>query len=163
MDATIPGPAPTYLQIRQRLFQLKPAALGLAPTSTLPLLWGVVAELGYEVGSATLLALADGTTSLHYSTGGGLLGRGDYPPVAEAARSLVAEAHKFIQRMAPANSFPLPMAGQVRFTLLGYSAIFATAVPEKLLATGQHPLAPLFEHVRETLSQMRLLEEKRRK
>src|SRR5512136_1553053 len=108
-------PAPTYLQIRNRLLHLNPSDLGLSATPASPDVWGVVVELGYEVGSATLLALTDGTTSLHYSTGGGLLGRGDYPPVADASIALVAEAQKYLYQMAPTQDFPLPEAGQVRF------------------------------------------------
>jgi hypothetical protein len=161
MSTTAPAPAPTYLQIRERIFQLKPTDLGLAPTTGMPVVWGVVAELGYEVGTATLLALADGTTSLHYSTGGGLLGRGDYAPVAQAARALVAEAHKYVDHMPAADGFPLPPAGQVRFILLAYAGVYAAQAPESSLASGQHTLSPLFEQVHETLNQMRLLAEKR--
>jgi hypothetical protein len=122
-----------------------------------------VVELGYEVGSATSVALVDGTTSLHYSTGGGLLGRGDYPPVAEASRALVAEAQKYLHLMVTTREFPLPLAGQVRIVLLTYSGYYTTDAPEKSLASGDHPLAPLYVQFQETLSQMRLLAEKKRR
>lgn len=157
------SPAPTYLQIRERLLHLNPSDLGLAPTPANPDLWGVVVELGYEVGSATLVALADGTTSLHYSTGGGLLGRGDYPPVSEASRALVAEAQKVLPQMATADEFPLPQAGQVKFVLLAYSGYYAADATEKSLTSRDHPFASLYSHVQETLSQMRLLAEKKRR
>jgi hypothetical protein len=157
------SPAPTYIQIRERLLHLDPSDLGLAPTPAYPDVWGFVVELGYDVGSATLVALADGTTSLHYSTGGGLVGRGDYPPVAEAARALVSEAQKHLYQMTATREFPLPQAGQIRFVLLGYSGNYTTDASGKSLASGDHPLAPLYGLAQETLNQMRLLAEKKRR
>ena len=163
MNTAAPEPAPTYLQLRDRILSLDPSELGLSPSQAAPHVWGVLVETGYEVGSATLVALADGTTSLHYSTGGGVLGRGDYPPVAEASKSLVIESENFLQQMAGATQFPLPEVGQVRFILLTYSGSYAASASEKSLASNKHPLSPLFKLAKQTLSQLRWLAEKGRK
>jgi hypothetical protein len=163
MSTPVPDPAPTYLQIRERIFHLNPAELGLAASLAPPDVWAVVVEMGYEVGSATLMALADGTTSLHYSTGGGLLGRGDYAPVAEASKALVGEAQKHLHNMDATDELPLPEVGQVRFILLAYSGIYTSVAPTTSLSSNTHLLAPLFTRAQETLDQMRLLAEKTRK
>jgi hypothetical protein len=63
--------------------------------------------------------------------------------------------------MSPADGFPLPKAGQVRFILLTYSGAFSQVVPEKSLQSGNHPLSPLFTHAQQTLTQLRLLAEKK--
>jgi len=162
MNTASPQPAPTYLQIRERILHLDPADLGLAPTNASAQVWGVVVEMGYDAGTAMLLALADGTTSLHYSTGGGLVGRGDYAPIAQAAKSLVVEAQKHLWQMSLTQDFPLPQIGQVRFLLLAYKGIYAAEAPKMSLASGEHPLASLFQRSQESLGQMRLLAEKRR-
>lgn len=163
MDSAPPEPAPTYLQLRSRILGFNPSELGLEPTEAAPLVWGVLVEMGYEVGTATLVALADGTTSLHYSTGGGILGRGDYAPLAQASQKLVGEAQKHLSQMAPTRDFSLPAAGQVRFLLLAYDGTYAATAPEKLLASGDHPLAAIYKHTQDTLGQLRLLAEKKRK
>jgi hypothetical protein len=163
MTTPAPDPEPTYLQIRERVFHLNPAELGLAASLVSQVVWGVAVEMGYEVGSATLVALADGTTSLHYSTGGGLLGRGDYAPLAEASKALVGEAQKHLHHMSAADELPLPEAGQVRFILLAYSGIYTTLAPAASLSSNTHLLAPLFKRAQQTLDQMRLLAEKKRK
>ncbi len=163
MNHAAPEPAPTYLQIRERIFHLDPTELGLNPTASAPDVWGVVVEIGYDVGSATLVALADGTTSLHYSTGGGLVGRGDYPPLAEASKLLVAEAQKYLPQLEATKDLPLPEIGQVRFILLTYAGFYMAGAPEKLLAADQHALSPLFTAAQETLAQLRVLADKRRK
>jgi hypothetical protein len=114
-------------------------------------------ETGYQVGSATLVALADGTTSLYYSTGGGMLGSGEFSPVAEASKALVAQAEKHLQHASLSDEFPLPEVGQVRFIFLTYTGVFTGEAPEKTLAAGGHCLSPLHIKAKETLEQLRLL------
>jgi hypothetical protein len=119
-------------------------------------------ETGYTVGLATLIALADGTTSLNFSTGGGMLGSGDYIPVAEASKAFVVEAELAMDQMPLASEFPLPEAGEVRFNILTYAGSFTSVALEEELAAGQHPFSLLYARARETLEQLRLLAEKKR-
>jgi hypothetical protein len=163
MVTATPDPAPIYLKLRQRLLNLSPTALGISASKAAPHVWGVLVEMGYEAGTATLTAYADGTTSLHYSTGGGLLGRGDYLPLAEAAKALVAQAEADMQNLSRSTEFPLPEAGKVNFIVLTYSGIFAEEAPEKKLLANTHPLADLYHRTQDTLTQLRVLAEKRRK
>lgn len=161
MDNVPPEPAPTYLQLRSRILSLDPSEVGLAPSPTAPHVWGVLMETRYTVGTATLVALADGTTSLYYSTGGGMLGSGEYAPVAEASKALVTEAENHLQQMSPTRQFPLPKVGQVRFIFLTYSGAFNNDATERKLASVKHPLSLLYRLGQETLTQLRLLAERK--
>jgi len=163
MDTVSPEPAQTYLQLRDRIFQLEPGELGLSPSTAAPHVWGVLVETGYGVGTATLFSLADGTTSLYFSTGGGLLGRGDFAPIAEAARALVVQAENYLALMASATKFPLPVVGQVKFFCLTYSGIFTAEATEVSLRSGNHPLSPLYMDAHKTLDQLRLSTEMKRR
>jgi hypothetical protein len=163
METASPEPVPSYLHLRERLLRLQPDELDLSPTSTAPHVWGVLMETGYTVGIATLLSLADGTTSLYFSTGGGMLGSGDYPPVAEASKALVLQAENHLSQMAAVTEFPLPAVGQVRFSCLTYSAIRSAQAAESTLKSGNHPLSPLFVLGHKTLEQLRLSSEKVRR
>lgn len=63
------------LELRRRLLAARAAELGLvagAPTEA----WGVLMETAYPDAVVTLVALADGTTSLYFSNGGGIIGAG---------------------------------------------------------------------------------------
>jgi hypothetical protein len=162
MNSANPEPSPTYLKLRSRILSLNPTELGLEPSDDAPRVWGVLVEIGYEVGTASLVSLADGTTSLYYSTGGGMLGSGDYQALAEASRAFVNQAENHFEHMSPTAEFPLPEAGQVRFILLTYSGAYSVEVPEKLLLSGDHLLSPLFERAQQALAQLRLLAEKKR-
>jgi hypothetical protein len=157
MNDVVPEPAQIYLQLRNHILQLNPSDMGLTPSSSAPHVWGVLMETGYPVGSATLVSLADGTTSLYYSTGGGLLGSSEYTPVAEASKALVAEAEHQLQQMSLNDEYPLPKVGRVRFTLLTYAGVFAGEAAEKTLASGEHKFSSLFFKAQATLEQLRLL------
>jgi hypothetical protein len=161
MSEVTPEPEQIYLQLRSRILSLKPGDLGLSPSPAAKHVWGVLIETGYDVGSATLVALADGTTSLYYSTGGGMLGSGEYTPMAETSKALVAQAEIQLQHMKSASKYPLPKVGQVKFTLLTYTGIFSAQAPQKLLATNEHPLSPLFTQAQIIINQLRLLAEKK--
>src|SRR4030043_854806 len=161
MNEAILEPAQVYVQLRDRILKLNPSEVGLVPSKAAPHVWGVLMETGYQVGSATLVSLADGTTSLYYSTGGGMLGSGEYAPVAEASKELVAQAEDHLQHMSLSNEFPLPGVGQVRVMILTYSGMFSGEAMETTLSEGGHPLSPLFIKAKATLEQLRLLAEKK--
>jgi hypothetical protein len=120
-------------------------------------------ETGYDVGTATLVSLVDGTTSLYFSTGGGMLGSGDYAPIAEASKALVAQAENHLSQLAFTLEFPLPAVGQVRFSCLTYSGVCFAQAAEVSLQSGDHPLSPLYKLAHETMEQLRLSPEKKHK
>lgn len=163
MNVASPEPAQSYLQLRERILNLNPSDLGFKPEKDMPHVWGVLMETGYEVGMASLVALADGTTSLYYSTGGGMLGSGEYSPVAQASKALVAEAEHHINRLHTTEDFPLPEAGQVRFYFMTYNGTLKAETTKNDLASGNHRLSSLYHLAQETLTQLRLSAEKKRK
>jgi hypothetical protein len=65
-----------YQGLRTRILDLDPASAGLAQGPQHQVVWGALMETGYLRGTATLVTLADGTTSLYLSTGGGIIGGG---------------------------------------------------------------------------------------
>ena len=163
MSAVPLEPAQDYLLLRGRILRLSPDEMGLAPTNETPHVWGIVMETGYDVGSATLISLADGTTSLYFSTGGGMLGSSEYKPLAEAAKALVAQAEILFEHMTSTIELPLPEVGMVRITILTYTGNYSSEAPLKILSAGQHPMSSLFALAQATLEQLRLLAEKKRK
>jgi hypothetical protein len=82
-------------------------------------------------GVATLLAFYDGTTSLYFSNGGGILGAGGHEPVKRA-------------RFRPASSFELP-GGQkvVLYIVTDTETLSSGPIPTSELEKGTHPLTAL--------------------
>jgi hypothetical protein len=90
-----------YQGLRAQILGLDPASAGLAQGPEHQVLWGALMETGYPRGTATLMALADGTTSLYLSTGGGVIGGGFHDAVATAARSFLSELERHLAALRP--------------------------------------------------------------
>jgi hypothetical protein len=101
--------------LRDRLLHLTAKEAGVEPVRGV---WGVVMERGYTKGIATVIALADGTSSLHLSNGGAVLGGKEYPPARVAARKLCEQAADSLGATLATQEFPRPAQGRVRFYVL---------------------------------------------
>ena len=67
--------ADIYQGLRQQVLTLDPLSLGLDPSAS-NRVWGVLMETGYPEAVASLVVIADGTVSLYFSNGGGIIGVG---------------------------------------------------------------------------------------
>src|SRR6476646_7953319 len=92
-----PPPDQVYRGLREQVRRPAPAAVGIAATPEAPRVWGVLLEIGMANGTATVVALADGTSSLYTSTGFGIIGGGFHERSAEAARRCVREAEEAVE------------------------------------------------------------------
>jgi len=140
-----PAPDPLYLDLRARVLGSSAASLGVevAPSESL---WGAVLELGASQGVASLVALADGTTSLYASHGSvvaGTAGRG----LVSAAGPFLDAVRAVVPRLAP-DSEPvgaLPLAGEVVLYALTPSGRLVGAATEADASRDGHTLATVLE------------------
>jgi len=119
----------------------------------------VVVETGYAEGSATLIALADGTASMYFSTGGGIIGAGQHERPNAAAKELIRRAAEFVDDCQPAKTFPLPQVGETRFYLFLPTGKLTASAPEVDLGEDCHPFSPLFFTAHELITEIRVIEE----
>lgn len=153
--AQVPPPAGVYTGLRGQIFGLKPADLGLTGTEA-DAVWGALMEMGYPRGAASLVCLADGTTSLYFSTGGGILGGGQHREVTQAGRDFLTAVGTALPAFQPAREYPLPQVGQVRFYALAGQNVYTTFAPEDDLGHHRLPLAELFYAGQQVITQLRL-------
>lgn len=73
----------------------------------------VLLDWGQPNGCATIAAMADGTTSLYTSTGGGVIGAGAHAPVREANRRLMLAAQEHLEEFSPTTEAPIPADGRL--------------------------------------------------
>lgn len=141
-------------------------ALGLDPASIQttpgePWTGAAVAamELSVDGGTATIVAIADGTVSMYLSTGGGAIGAGEHAAVraeGQRFRTVVADARGQLVRT---TGFPLPRTGEVRFHARIGEDRFTGVAPEAALRGGRHVLAPLYAAGQDLLTEIRLASE----
>jgi len=150
-----------YPDLRQQVLSLDPATIGLASPSSNPV-WGVVMETGYPEAVATLVTLGDGTVSLYFSNGGGIIGAGQHEGPRKACEVLLAFAPKFISHAKPTRVFPLPAEGHTRFYILCFDAVLTAEAKEEDLGNNRLPLSPLFHKAHEVITAARLVDESQR-
>ncbi len=147
------SPGEVYVGLRQMILTKRPA--NLEPDT----FWGVVMDMGMPNGTATIVAVADGTVSLYTSTGGGIIGLGPYQGPRRAASELLAEAHQFSEYCQPTTEYPLPATGNIRFFLMRPPVTLTAERSQAELAQGKHVLSPLFFKCNELLTEIRKVNE----
>jgi len=151
--------AEVYKNLRKQILELKPEQLGASATEAV---LAVVMETGFPEAVATLVAIIDGSASLYFSNGGGIIGAGESPEPNAAARRVVAKAAEFRAACTLTNEFPLPQNGHTQFFIITPNGVFASEAKEDDLGNGRHRMSPLFHMAHELITQMRLTEDKKK-
>jgi hypothetical protein len=147
--------------LRDKALSVTAAELSLAPTEARLNVWGVLMELGYPQAVATLAVFADGTSSLHISTGGGVIGAGEHTPVRDVAEKFLFAAQGLVANFERAGETPFPESGRVRFYIRTFDGTLTAEAAEQDLRTNHHKLGPLFHAGHAVITQMRLISERR--
>ncbi|MCL4531349.1 MAG: hypothetical protein M1282_18335 [Chloroflexi bacterium] len=151
-----------YDNLRNKVLSLNPTDIGLASTKESPNVWGVLMELGYQAAVVTLVSLADGTTSLYFGNGGGMIGGGEHAAVAHSTKNFLAEAEKYYQQMDRTDTFPLPDIGRVKFYILTFAGKFTADADENELGNRKHKFSPLFYRGQDVITQFRMTQEQKK-
>jgi hypothetical protein len=154
-----PSPETVYTGLRNMVLHGTRERFGLAPTSTPTEPWGVVMDWGVTNGTATVMALSDGSASIYLSGGGGYLGGQTKEPIRAAAHLAVATAAEFQPQMKATTDYVLPASGEVIFYILTDSGVFSASGKEEELREPGHPLGKLGNAMQNIVTQYRILED----
>ena len=150
-------PAEIYTDLRSRALAITQAELGELPQT--PHVLAVLMDTRYPEAVMTLVGLADGTTSLYFSNGGGMIGGGQHPRVAAATERLVEVAARSLDLLSPASDFPLPALGVTQLIAVTPTGNATGSAPEQELEDGDHELSELFYAAQDVITELRLVEE----
>lgn len=153
--------ADIYGAARNRVLNLTPAEVGVEKSLDMPRVWGVVMDVAHP--AVTLVALADGTTSLYFGNGGGIIGAGGHAPVAEARDSLIVLAQQFDSQLEATTNFPLPPLNRVRFYLLTFDGVRTAEISGEDVREMRHELSPLVLKGNEVINAIRICTEAQQK
>jgi hypothetical protein len=148
-------PAETVRRLRQQALTVTATDLGLGPTAGRTQVWGVVMETGYPEAVATLVVFGEGTTSLYFSNGGGIIGAGEHDAVRAAGTILLSSAEEYLDSFTVAAVTPFPGVGQVRFYLRTFKDTLSAEANEEDLGEGRHKLSPLFHAAHSVIAAVR--------
>jgi hypothetical protein len=117
-------------------------------------------ETGYPEAVATLVGLADGSTSMYFSNGGGTIGAGQHDEVAARTKRWLELAEEVLDELPESlGDVQLPDEGVTQFVAVTEAGRRATRAPEDVLGGGGHPLSPLFYAGHDVITAIRLAEE----
>jgi len=144
-----------YRRLRDHMLQLKQPGFGPGAVQKVLMDWHV------DNGTVTVLAAADGTGSLYFSSGGGFLGGGQgYPEVREAARHAVGLAERLMPQFRKTDSIELPARGSASFFVTTNEGIYTVVAKEADLRNGLGPFAALGNAMQAIITGYRLRQQK---
>jgi hypothetical protein len=144
-------PAEPFWRLREKLLGGTAASHGLEPELRV---WGVVMEMGYPEGVATVACLADGRAQILFSHGGAVLGGGAHESVQLRARAIVSEAERFSHLAEPADDRSLPRQGRLRTYFLTRTGVLVAESPQQALERGQDELTPLLHALQTVVTEL---------
>jgi uncharacterized membrane protein YfbV (UPF0208 family) len=150
--------APVFADLRNKIFTINPEKFSI-PATPGNAVFGVVMDMGFAEGWATLVVLADGNASLYLSSGGGVIGGIGNEAVREAAIAMTNVADQYVDQTATTEGTPLPPPGEEAFYILTTQGIRAATAKEDDLVELRHPLSTLFYAGQEVITQLRLQSE----
>jgi hypothetical protein len=117
-------------------------------------------ETGLNGGAVWSLAVfADGTTSLYFSTGGGIIGSGAHQRVREASKSMLEVAARSQSKLKATLGTPAPQPGMVQFYLLTQQGTLAYSADEQSLGHNRDQLSEFFHAGHSVVAQVRMVQE----
>lgn len=117
---------------------------------------GVVVDIPRDGSSASLVALADGTTSLYTRPGGGIIGAGGHASVREAQSRLLTMLQGQFEMFPPDERTNLPSVDYVQITVITPAGRRRALVPATIF-WGQEPstIADLVGAIQDVISALR--------
>jgi len=146
-------------ELRSMVLNLNPADIGINTENFPHPVYAVVMETGFPEGSFTLSALADGSTSLYYNNGGGIIGGGEHDNVREATGYFLSGAQHFYKEGQKVTSFPRPKAGNVIFYFISFDGVYSYVAVEDDLGNERDKLSNLFFAAHNVITELRTIEE----
>lgn len=146
-------------ELRAMVLNLNPKDVGITKDNFPYSVFAIVMEVGVAKGSYTLSSIADGSTSLYFSTGGGIIGGGEHKNVYEASMHLLSGAEHFHHLAKSVTSFPKPTEGNVIFYFITFDGVKSYQVKEEDLGNRNDDLSGLFFAAHNVIGALRNIEE----
>ena len=150
--------AEIYDSMRNQVINLKPNQLG--EFGNKPILC-VLMETGYPEAVVSLVAVADGSASIYFSNGGGIIGAGEHPQGKEYSQKLVESAKDYLEFAKPDKNHLLPKPGSTRFYFVTHKGVMTVEAKEDDLGNNRHKFSPLFHKAHELIYVIQMIEKEK--
>jgi hypothetical protein len=149
--------AEIFRKLRDQVLELSVKDVQGAPLPTG--VFGALMEFNAGETWVSLVAILDGTTSLYFGSGGGIIGAGKSEMVRKANHLFLQVAGQFVNRFLITQSYPTPEPDKARFYLLTSDGVRASdEVDESALQERGNELFPLYVAAQNVITQIRLVQ-----
>lgn len=156
-------PKGLYIGLRNTMLQGSRSRFSLPGTATATEPWGVLMDWGVQQGTATVVAMSDGSASVYFSSGGGYIGGIGQEPIRRAAQKAVEAARGVELPSQPTTTYPLPGQHGVFFYFLTDAGVFVIVTSEQELNSSSHPLRKVGDAIQGVITEYRLWDQNGRK
>jgi hypothetical protein len=152
--------ADNYLELRKQAFSASPKDLQLTE-DRIGKIYGIIMETGYPEAIFSLIAFAEGSVSLYFSNGGGIIGIGQHEKPRKIALEYINQANDFLKYASETKEFLHPNNKETIFYFLTFDGIFYYKYIENNFGNNKNDLSELFHKAHELISEARNIEEKK--
>jgi len=147
--------------LRDMALNVTPEQLGIETAPEETRVFGMVMDWDLGGDIATVSAYKTGDASMYLSSGGGVIGGGQYENVRAAVSPYIALGQEFLLKTEKTATTPLPAPGCVRFYFLTNDGIYAAQERMQNLENESSEWLTLFEAANKVLTELRLTTEKK--
>jgi hypothetical protein len=157
-----PALAEAYVGLRDMALKTPREKIGLPEPASPTTPWRVVMDWRLDSGAlATVVAVADGSASLYYGSGGGQIGGQAHESVRNAAMKVVKIAGELQPLMRLTTDFPVPARGGVIFYAVTDAGVFTSrSATEEEMRKHLREYSKLGNAMQEVISAYRAIESK---
>jgi len=145
--------------LRSMVLNLNPKDISITKNNFPHPVFAILMEIGLPEGSFTLSSVADGSTSLYFSSGGGIIGGGEHENVRKASGNFLTGAQHFYKKAKKVRTFPKPKSGNVIFYFITFDGVFSYSALEDDLGNEKDEFSDLFFAAHNVITELRQLEE----
>lgn len=142
-------------RLRALVLNLAPNDVGITRENYPHAVFALIMDTGFTNSSVTLALVADGTTSLYFSNGGGIIGAGEHADVRKASSSVLAEAQDVFLEAREVSSYRYPETGEVIFYFVSFDGVRSYAAQGERLTGGKDEFSDLYAAAQGVITELR--------
>jgi len=150
---------PIFTEMREMAFTITPEQINISDLNENDA-FAVFMESGYPDTIMSLRCIGDGSISLYFSNGGGMIGIGEHEAARSEGLKLIEMAKEYLEKGKNVETNILPKNGETYFYIRTKLGNYLIQDIEDKLGNNKSECSPLFYQAQNVITQARLIQEK---
>ena len=151
---------PIFTEMREMAFNVTPDQIDLNNLSD-DKAFAIFMESGYQEAIMSLRCIGDGSISIYFSNGGGMIGIGEHEAARVEGLKLINMANEYINKGEKVENNILPKNGETFFYIRTKTGNYLIKDIEDRLGNNKSEYSPLIYQAQNVITQARLIQEKK--